>query len=58
MRDSPGLRWSLSALTFLYLAASGNMGHGAHDDASNGAQIYPALQQVGVFLCRLTPSAP
>ena len=48
--DFPGLRWSLSMLTVLYLGASGNMGHDADDDTSDSAQIYPTLQQVPLML--------
>ena len=53
--DFPGLRWSLSALTVLYLAASGNMGHDEGRDTSDGAPIYPALQQVKFTLCSSCP---
>ncbi len=53
-RDFPGLRWSLSALTVLYMGASGNLGHDAVDDTADGAQIYPALQQVNDLL-NVTP---
>ena len=48
--DFPGLRWSLSVLTVLYLGASGNMGRDADNDTSDSAQIYPALQQVALTL--------
>lgn len=58
MRDFPGLRWSLSVLTVLYLGASGNMGRDADMDTSDGAQTYLALQQVALKFSSLCLSCP
>ena len=59
-RDFPGLRWSLPAMTSLYMGASGNLDPdtSAHVDRESGgsALVYQFLAQV-CFLTSICTSA-